>query len=173
MHVTRGRSDAPTLALAVSVAARPPADGETRMNVAAILKGKGRTVVTTQPDVSLQEVSRKLAEKKIGAIVVLGTGGGIDGIVSERDIIRSIGERGPGCLQEPVSRSMTRAVQTCDVDDTLDELMAKMTAGRFRHLPVVDGGKLAGIVSIGDVVKHHIAEVEMEASVLRGYIATG
>ena len=142
------------------------------MNVAAILKGKGRTVVTTRPDASLEEIARKLAEKKIGAIVVMGDDGVLAGIVSERDIIRSISDRGPVCLQEPVSRSMTRAVQTCDVADTLDELMSKMTAGRVRHLPVVDDGALVGIVSIGDVVKHHIAEVEMEASALRGYIAT-
>jgi CBS domain-containing protein len=143
------------------------------MNVAAILKGKGRDVVTTGPETSLLEVARKLAEKRIGAIVVMGPGGEIGGIVSERDIIRSIAQRGPACLQEPVSRSMTHKVETCDVADTLDELMASMTAGRFRHLPVVDRGKLAGIVSIGDVVKHHIAEVEMEASALKDYIATG
>jgi CBS domain-containing protein len=143
------------------------------MNVAAILKGKGRDVVTTSPHTPLEEVARKLAEKRIGAIVVLTPGGEIGGIVSERDIIRSIAERGAACLQEPVAGSMTQNVQTCDVADTLDELMAKMTAGRFRHLPVVDHGKLAGIVSIGDVVKHHIAEVEMEASALRYYIATG
>jgi CBS domain-containing protein len=93
--------------------------------------------------------------------------------VSERDIIRVIAERGASALGEPVSDTMTRHVQVCDVADTLDELMAKMTTGRFRHLPVVDDGALAGIVSIGDVVKHHIAEVEMEASALRGYIVAG
>lgn len=143
------------------------------MNVASILKGKGRDVVTTSPETPLVEVARKLAEKRIGAIVVMSARGEIGGIVSERDIIRSIAQRGPLCLQEPVSQSMTHQVRTCDVADTLDELMASMTAGRFRHLPVVDHGKLAGIVSIGDVVKHHIAEVEMEASALKDYIATG
>lgn len=143
------------------------------MNVAAILKGKGSMVVTTRPDASLEEVARKLADMKIGAIVVMGDDGSVAGIVSERDIIRSIANRGSACLHEPVSGCMTRAVQTCDAADTLDELMAKMTAGRFRHLPVVDANKLTGIVSIGDVVKHHIAEVEMEASALRGYIAAG
>lgn len=143
------------------------------MNVAAILKAKGRSVVTARADDSLEQVAGILAAKRIGAIVVSAGGGRIDGIISERDIIRSIGERGVGCLGEPVQRTMTKTVQTCDVSDTLDELMAKMTAGRFRHLPVVEDGKLVGIVSIGDVVKHHIAEVEMEASALRGYIVAG
>ena len=141
------------------------------MNVAAIIKGKGHSVVTVRPDATLEEVARKLAQKRIGAIMVMGASGRIDGIISERDIIRAISERGGTCLQEPVALSMTRNVQVCDVSDTLDELMAKMTAGRFRHLPVVEDGALAGIVSIGDVVKHHIAEVEMEASALKYYVA--
>jgi CBS domain-containing protein len=143
------------------------------MNVAAILKAKGRNVVTAPPDTTLAEIARRLAQRRIGAIVVIGAGGRIEGIVSERDIIRVIAERGASALGEPVSDTMTRHVQVCDVADTLDELMAKMTTGRFRHLPVVDDGALAGIVSIGDVVKHHIAEVEMEASALRGYIVAG
>lgn len=143
------------------------------MNVAAILKVKGRGVVTARADDKLEEIACKLADKRIGAVVVTGAHGRIEGIVSERDIIRAVAERGAACLQEPASKSMTRAVQTCDTADTLDELMAKMTAGRFRHLPVVEGGALVGIVSIGDAVKHHIAAVEMEASVLKGYIAAG
>ena len=141
------------------------------MNVAAILKGKGRSVQTARPDMTLQDIARTLAAKRIGAIVIIGTGGKLAGIISERDIIRAIAERGPACLDEPVSKNMTHSVETCDADATLDELMAKMTIGRFRHLPVVEGGALVGIVSIGDVVKHHIAEVEFEASALRGYIA--
>ena len=143
------------------------------MNVAAILKAKGRSVVTARPDTTLAEIASRLAAKRIGALVVVGANGHIDGIISERDIIRVVAERGPASLGEPVSRSMTRTVQTCDVSDTLDELMATMTAGRFRHLPVVEDGALVGIVSIGDVVKHHIAAVEMEASALRGYIVAG
>ena len=143
------------------------------MNVAAILKGKGSMVVTARPDTSLQEVARKLADKKIGAIIVMGDDGSVAGIVSERDIIRSIANRGSACLHEPVSGCMTRAVQSCDAADTLDELMAKMTAGRFRHLPVVDANKLVGIVSIGDVVKQKIAEAETEAAAMRAYITTG
>ena len=142
------------------------------MNVAAILKGKGRNVLTARPETTLQEVARTLAQKKIGAVVVMGRGGRIDGIISERDIIRAIAERGAECLAEPVERMMTRNVEVCEASDTLDELMAKMTTGRFRHLPVKEEGALVGIVSIGDVVKHHIAEVEFEATALRCYIAT-
>ncbi len=143
------------------------------MNVAAILKAKGRGVVTAAPDTPLEEIARRLADARIGAIVVAGHGGAIAGIISERDIIKAIALRGVGCLKEPVSRSMTRGVQTCDADDTLDDVMAKMTTGRFRHLPVLEDGALAGIVSIGDAVKHHIAEVELEASALREYIVHG
>jgi CBS domain-containing protein len=142
------------------------------MNVTAILKSKGRNVVTATAATTLEEIARRLAEHKIGAIVV-SDGGKVLGIISERDIIKAIAVRGVACMLEPVAGSMTRAVQTCDSDDTLDELMAKMTAGRFRHLPVVEKGKLAGMISIGDVVKHHVAEVEMEASALRQYIVAG
>lgn len=140
------------------------------MNVSAILKGKGPNVQTARPDARLQDIARTLAQRRIGAIVVIGERGRIDGIISERDIIRVIAERGPDCLGEPVSLTMTRTVETCEVGDTLDELMAKMTSGRFRHLPVLDHGRLVGIVSIGDVVKHHIAEVEFEATALKSYI---
>jgi CBS domain-containing protein len=140
------------------------------MNVSAILKGKGRNVLTARPDAKLQDVAKVLAAKKIGAVLVMGRNGCLDGIISERDIIRAIADRGPDCLSEPVSNVMTRAVETCEAGETLDELMGKMTAGRFRHLPVMEDGALIGIVSIGDVVKHHIAEVEFEASALRHYI---
>src|SRR5690606_11047684 len=97
--------------------------------------------------------------------------GGVAGIVSERDIIRRIGTSGAQCLDEPVSETMSHPVVTCSEADTIAALMTKMTERRFRHLPVVEGGKLAGIVSIGDVVKHHVAEVEMEAGAMRNYIA--
>jgi CBS domain-containing protein len=143
------------------------------MNVASILRGKGSDVVSVRPTATLQEVASSLARHRIGAVVVTDNDGGIAGIVSERDIIKAIGERGAGCLAEPVSAAMTSSVQTCDAADTLDELMARMTTGRFRHLPVIEDGKLSGIVSIGDVVKHHVAAVELEASALRGYIVAG
>ena len=140
------------------------------MNVASILRQKGRAVTTANPATTLLEVADKLAAKRIGAIVVVGTGGEVSGIISERDIIRKLGTEGPTCLARPVSESMTRQVVTCKEGDTLEELMAQMTAGRFRHLPVVMDGALVGIISIGDVVKHHIAEVEMEATAMREYI---
>jgi CBS domain-containing protein len=116
------------------------------------------------------EVADKLAAKRIGAILIVGTRGEIAGIVSERDIIRALSVRGPDCLTEPVSETMTKHVVTCEETDTLDELMAMMTARRFRHLPVMADGVLVGIISIGDVVKHHVSEVEMEATAMREYI---
>jgi CBS domain-containing protein len=141
------------------------------MNVAAILKQKGRAVTTASPGMSLLEVANKLAAKRIGAIVIVGAGGEVSGIISERDIIRALVSQGADCLERPVSETMTRQVVSCQEADTLDELMAMMTARRFRHLPVVTDGALVGIVSIGDVVKHHVAEVEMEATAMREYIA--
>jgi CBS domain-containing protein len=140
------------------------------LNVTTILRQKGRAVTTAHPDTTLLDVANKLAAKRIGAIVVVGAGGEILGIVSERDVIRALATSGASCLTEPVSQTMTRQVVTCLETDTLDELMAMMTARRFRHLPVVTDGALVGIVSIGDVVKHHVAEVEMEATAMRDYI---
>jgi CBS domain-containing protein len=141
------------------------------MNVATILKHKGRAVTTASPEATLLDVVNKLAAKRIGAIVVVGTGGEVAGIISERDIIKALSIAGPECLARPVSETMTRQVVTCQETDTLDELMAMMTARRFRHLPVVTDNALVGIISIGDVVKHHVAEVEMEATAMREYIA--
>ena len=140
------------------------------MNVAAILKHKGRAVTTARPGVSLLEVANKLAAKRIGAIVIVGARGEISGILSERDIVRALSVRGPDCLKQPVSQSMTQVI-TCQETDTLDDLMAMMTARRSRHLPVVSDNELVGIISIGDVVKHHLAEVKMEAVAMREYIA--
>lgn len=140
------------------------------MNVAAILKQKGRAVTTAGPDATLLEIAHKLAAKRIGAIVVVGARAEVVGIVSERDIVRMLAEHGPECLTRPVADTMTKQVVTCLETDTLDELMAMMTARRFRHLPVITDGSLNGIVSIGDVVKHHVAEVEMEATAMREYI---
>ena len=143
------------------------------MNVAAILKAKGHEVATASPDATLLDISRKLAAKRIGAIVVIGRGGELAGIISERDIIKAISQRGAEALGILVSEVMTREVITCTETSTLDELMGTMTTGRFRHLPVMDHARLVGIISIGDVVKHHIAEVEMEVSAMRGYLAAG
>ena len=140
------------------------------MNVAAILRHKGRAVTTARPTTTLLQVADKFATKRIGAILIVGAQGEVAGIVSERDIIRALSVRGPDCLTEPVSESMTKHVVTCEETDTLDELMAMMTARRFRHLPVMADGALVGIISIGDVVKHHVSEVEMEATAMREYI---
>ncbi|MDX2309525.1 MAG: CBS domain-containing protein [Hyphomicrobium sp.] len=143
------------------------------MNVAAILKAKGRSVTTVRPDAVLSEVVQKLHAKRIGAIVVVGEHGSVEGIISERDVIRAVAERGAAALTEVVSRYMTRSVVSCGETAIVEELMETMTAGRFRHLPVIEDGSLVGIISIGDVVKNHVAEVEMEVSAMRSYLATG
>ena len=143
------------------------------MNIAQILKAKGRAVATARPDATLLEIVNKLAQKKIGAIVIVGDNGEVAGIISERDVIRRLGERGEQALTESVSQSMTSSVISCQETSTLDEMMEVMTQGRFRHVPVIEDGALVGIISIGDIVKHHIAEVEMEVSAMRGYFVTG
>lgn len=143
------------------------------MNVATILKSKGCNIITAVSDTSVQEIAKTLAKHKIGCIVVMDTANTIAGIVSERDIVRSIANAGLSALEKPVSSCMTKNVITCRESDTIDQLMAEMTAGRFRHLPVVDGDVLVGLISIGDVVKLRIAEAEMEAAAMRDYIATG
>jgi CBS domain-containing protein len=140
------------------------------MSIAAILKQKGRAVTTARPTMTLMEVANMLAAKRIGAIVIVGARGEVAGIISERDIIRALSVVGPDCLTQPVSQSMTNKVVTCQETDTLEELMAMMTARRFRHLPVMADEVLVGIISIGDMVKHHVAELKMEATAMRGYI---
>jgi CBS domain-containing protein len=143
---------------------------ETDMHVAAILKAKGRAVETVTGNVTLAEVAQRLTTHRIGAVVVCGARGDVVGIVSERDVVRMLAEHGPEALRRSASEAMTRNIETCRESDTIDELMSRMTNGRFRHIPVVENSGLAGIVSIGDVVKHHVAEVELEASAMRDYI---
>ncbi len=143
------------------------------MNVASILKIKGRAVTTSRPDASLQDVAQKLAAKRIGAVVVVGDNGAVVGIISERDIIRAIGDRGTAALNAPAAEFMTRNVISCSETSLVEELMEMMTKGRFRHLPVIEDSSLVGIISIGDVVRHHVAEVEMEVSAMRNYLAAG
>jgi len=140
------------------------------MNVAAILRLKGRTVTTAKPTTTLFEIATKLSNKRIGAIVIVGPNGRVAGIVSERDIIRAVSVEGPDALKRPASETMIRDVVTCEEEDTVDQVMAMMTSQRFRHLPVMKDGALVGIVSIGDVVKHHVADVTMEAIAMREYI---
>jgi CBS domain-containing protein len=143
------------------------------MNVAAILKMKGKGVFTASADTSLLEIAKLLEQHGIGCIVVDGDDGKVMGIVSERDVVRAIGRSGTKVLKEPVSTYMTRSVVTAREADTIDQLMSEMTTHRFRHMPVIERGKLIGLVSIGDVVKMRIAEAEMEAAAMREYIATG
>lgn len=143
------------------------------MTVAAILNDKGRSVVTADPDTTLLEIARVLAEERIGCIVLLDGEDKVVGIVSERDIVLTLASQGPKCLEEPVSSCMTTDVVTCLESDTLDRVMAQMTSRRFRHIPVVENGRLVGLISIGDLVKQKLAKAEMEAAAMRDYIATG
>ncbi len=142
------------------------------MTVATILAAKGRDVVTLEPGASLADASKLLAKRKIGSALILGADHRLVGIISERDIIRALSERGAAALDEPVSRSMTRKVETCSEGETICSIMERMTAGKFRHVPVVDHGRVVGIVSIGDVVKYRLQEVERETAAMRDYILT-
>lgn len=142
------------------------------MTVKAILDSKGRDVVTTNAERTLAEAARLLAEHGIGAVVVTRPDGRISGILSERDIVRAVGRDGAAALDRPVSSAMTTKVQRCTEQHTVNEVMQIMTTGRFRHLPVEDKGRIGGIISIGDVVKRRIQEVEREAEQIRSYIAT-
>ncbi|MEH3148218.1 MAG: CBS domain-containing protein [Methylobacterium frigidaeris] len=142
------------------------------MTVARILSQKGRTVMTVQPHRTLAEAAALLAEKGIGALVVSDAGQTVLGILSERDIIRAVARHGAAALDAPVSRHMTGRVVTCTRQTAVDEVMELMTEGRFRHVPVVEEGRMIGLVSIGDVVKTRIEAVEAEHQALREYIAT-
>ena len=143
------------------------------MNVATILKTKGRLVTTARPNTPLTEIAEKLTAKKIGAIVIVGDNGRVVGIVSERDLVRVIGEQGPRALALKADDVMTRNVVSCRLTATLDELMELMTTGRFRHLPVIEDGSLVGLVSIGDIVKFHLADMALEVNAMRNYLTTG
>jgi CBS domain-containing protein len=143
------------------------------MNVARILKDKGRTVTTVTPEASLREIVETLASARVGALVVCGQDNHVVGIISERDVVKMLAANGASVLDEPVALYMTKEVRTCTERDTVEWLMEEMTSKRFRHLPVVEGGKLIGIVSIGDVVKQRIAVADLEAASMREYITTG
>ena len=143
------------------------------MLIGQILAGKGRDVVTTRPDATIPEVAKLLKAKRIGAVVVTEADGGLCGIISERDLARGLADHGADLLRMHVSDLMTREVSTCAPDDGIDRLMQQMTEGRFRHLPVVEDGRMIGIISIGDVVKHRLQELEHEAHMLHDYISGG
>lgn len=140
------------------------------MTVARILAEKGSAVVTVSPERTLDEAIHLLADKSIGALVVTDADGSVAGIISERDIMRVLARHGGASFDEPVSAHMTRKVVTCTRTTTIEDVMATMTNGRFRHVPVCEDGKLVGMVSIGDVVKRRIATVEAEHQAMRDYI---
>jgi CBS domain-containing protein len=142
------------------------------MTVRSILEEKGRDVFTIGPDETLMAAISLLAEKRIGAVVVLRSDGGIGGILSERDIVRALAEGGAEAMTRPISAFMTSKVQVCREESTVNDVMEVMTRVRFRHLPVEKEGRLVGLVSIGDVVKRRIEDVEREAEDIKAYIAT-
>jgi CBS domain-containing protein len=143
------------------------------MTIAAILAGKGRAVYSSGPETRVGEAVDLLAEKRVGAIVVVENGDRICGILSERDIVREISNSGHAVLQQPVSAIMTKKVISCSEDDTIDHVMGVMTVNRIRHLPVARNNRLVGIISIGDVVKRKIEQAIRDAEDLRNYISTG
>jgi CBS domain-containing protein len=142
------------------------------MNVKTILAVKGSDIVGIEPNADLSAAARLLSQHRIGAIVIRGAGGRIAGILSERDIVRALAEHGSNALSLQVAKVMTRNVTTCGEEDSIASLMEKMTAGKFRHVPVVSGTELVGLVSIGDVVKQRVGEIEKESEQLRDYIRT-
>jgi CBS domain-containing protein len=142
------------------------------MSVNRILSMKGHQVVSIPPDHTLGEAARMLSERRIGAVLVNDGTHPVSGIISERDIVRAVSTHGAASLDQPVSRFMTAKVVTCTSSTSINDLMVAMTNGKFRHVPVVEGGELVGIISIGDVVKHRLAEIEAEAQAIRDYIAT-
>lgn len=140
------------------------------MTVEAIVSRKGRDVVTIEPSATLEAAIAKLAERRIGAVVVLGTDRRVIGILSERDIVRAFAELGADALTKRLAQVMTREVATCGEAETAVSIMERMTTGKFRHIPVVEKDRLVGIVSIGDIVKHRLWEMEQESAAMRDYI---
>jgi CBS domain-containing protein len=141
------------------------------MTVRAILDTKGHQIESVEPDAKLSAAIKTLAERKIGAVLVMGQGR-VEGILSERDIVRVLGERGAAALDEPVSAVMTRKVVSCKQADTVAAIMEMMTSGKFRHLPVIEDDRVVGLISIGDIVKWRVGEYEAEQEALREYIKT-
>ena len=143
------------------------------MNVETILRNKGNWVATIRPDATIADAVDMLNRERIGALVVSEDGASVDGILSERDIVIALGQDGEDLLSRPIEAIMSRNVVTCEPSDTVGELMTEMTNRRIRHFPVVADGRLRGIVSIGDLVKNRLDEVEFEANSLRSFIAGG
>lgn len=144
------------------------------MNVKAILAAKklGGDIISIEPTADLATAAKLLSKHRIGSVVIRGAGERVVGILSERDIVRAVSEQGAGALALPVGQVMTRDVATCGEDDTVASIMERMTAGRFRHMPVVANGRLVGLISIGDVVKQRVDEIVGESEAMRDYIRT-
>jgi len=147
------------------------------MNVKAILAAKvsgalGGDIISIEPTADLTAAARLLGAHGIGAVLIRGAGGRLAGILSERDIVRAISEHGASALTRPVGQVMTRNVATCGEDDSIASIMERMTEGKFRHMPVLAKGELIGLVSIGDVVKQRVEEIEQESEAMRDYIRT-
>lgn len=142
------------------------------MNVKAILAAKGGDIFSIEPTADLAAAAKLLGAHRIGAIIIRGAGGRLAGILSERDIVRAVSEHGVDALSVSVGQMMTRNVMTCGENDSLAELMERMTSGKFRHMPVLRDGQLIGVISIGDVVKQRVEEIEHDADALRDYIRT-
>jgi CBS domain-containing protein len=174
-HPSRpGGEDGPRIAerTTAGLAARDTIREATMTTVNAILAGKGREIVSIEPNASLASAVARLAEKRIGAVLILGADSRIVGILSERDIVRALAERGSAALGEPVSQTMTRKVSTCSETETVASIMERMTEGKFRHFPVVDQGRAIGLVSIGDVVKYRLQQMESDSAAMHDYILT-
>jgi CBS domain-containing protein len=142
------------------------------MTVTSILAAKGRDVVSIDPTAEIAAAAALLASRRIGALVVFGAGGRLAGIISERDIVRVLAERGVAALREPVGQAMTREVATCGANEAVSSIMERMTAGKFRHMPVMTDGQVVGVISIGDVVKNRLEAIERESEAMRDYIRT-
>jgi CBS domain-containing protein len=141
------------------------------MLIAHVLRDKGGAVFTLTLDVTLESAARELHTRKVGALVVLDEAGAVVGVLSERDVVREVARRGEKALGDPVSAAMSRSVITAHGQETIDEGLGRMTDRRVRHLPVVEDGRLIGIISIGDLVKHKIAAAEAEAAAMQAYIS--
>jgi CBS domain-containing protein len=142
------------------------------MRISDLLRVKGTKVITVTPDTKVRGLLQVLADEKIGAVVVSADGASVDGIVSERDVVRAFAQRGAAVMSEPVTEIYTAQVRTVAPETTLDDVMRLMTEHRMRHAPVVVDGALSGLVSIGDVVKNRIDELETERTALSDYITT-
>ena len=139
------------------------------MKVSNVLEVKGTDVFTVRPEETINTLSHRLRALRVGAIIVSSNGSTVDGIISERDVAFGLAEHGADLLGMKVSDLMTRSVVTCTRDSSISDLMKQMTQRRIRHLPVVENGKLVGVISIGDIVKHRLAEMQTEADVMRDY----